>query len=158
YEHLFLQVHGKLVRDYMLDKTGGGTLSRVILVNPAISTFGYSFFTPRWLFVLAAATPVDLVGDPVIVDEAIARFDPAIVRPGDIVGIGVNSGNCLQAYRIARAARARGAHVIAGGVHATIFPDEPLEMGASAVVTGNGDLIWRQAVEDALSGHLKRRY
>jgi radical SAM superfamily enzyme YgiQ (UPF0313 family) len=133
-------------------------LARVILINPSLSSFGYSFFTPRWLFVLASATPVDLVGDPIIVDEALSCFDPGMVRAGDIVGIGINSGNCLQGYRIVRAVRARGADAIVGGVHATIFPDEPLEMGASAVVTGNGDLVWRHVVEDALGGRLKKKY
>ena len=32
---------------------------RVFLVNPAVATIGYSFITPRWLFVIAAATPVE---------------------------------------------------------------------------------------------------
>jgi len=58
-----------------------------------MSTLGYSVITPRWLFVIAQATPRDMVGDPVIVDEAIAPFDPAIVEPGDIVGIGISTGN-----------------------------------------------------------------
>jgi hypothetical protein len=36
-----------------------------------MTTFGYSFFTPRWLFVIAQATPADVVGDPLVVDESI---------------------------------------------------------------------------------------
>ena len=31
------------------------------------------------------------------------------------------------------------------------IPDEPLEMGADAVVTGNGDLVWAKVVKDAES-------
>lgn len=58
-------------------------MSRVILVNPALSTMGYSVITPRWLFVIAQATPRDLVGDPILIDEAIEKFDPGLVRPGD---------------------------------------------------------------------------
>src|SRR5580704_6809519 len=122
-----------------------------------MSTLGYSVITPRWLFVLAQATPTDIIGDPVVVDEAIAPFDPAIVNPGDIVGIGISTGNCLAGYRALREAKARGAIVIVGGIHATIFPDEPLEMGADAVVTGNGDVVWPKVVEDALAGRLQRR-
>jgi hypothetical protein len=45
-----------------------------------------------------------------------------------------------------------------GGIHPTIFPDEPLEMGADAVVTGNGDIVWKQVIKDALDGRLQRRY
>jgi len=108
--------------------------------------------------VLAQATPVDLVGDPVIVDEAIKRFDARLVRPGDIVGVGIASANCMAGYRVVREARSKGATVIVGGVHATLFPDEPLEMGANGVVTGNGDVIWRQVVEDALTHRLRQHY
>src|SRR5439155_289991 len=45
-----------------------------------------------------------------------------------------------------------------GGIHPTIFPDEPLEMGADAVVTGNGDVVWAEVIKDALRHTLKRRY
>jgi len=121
-------------------------------------TVGYSVITPRWLFVIAQATPTDEVGDPVIVDEALAPFDPSIVSSGDIVGIGISTGNCLPGYRAMREAKARGATVIMGGIHATIFPDEPLEMGADSVVTGNGDLVWPQVIRDALRGRLQKRY
>jgi tRNA A37 methylthiotransferase MiaB len=119
---------------------------------------GYSVITPRWLFVLAQATPVDLVGDPKIVDESLVRFDAKGVRPGDIVGIGISTGNCQAGYRVLREAKAKGATVIVGGIHATIFPDEPLEMGADAVVTGNGDIVWSAAVSDALNHKLQKRY
>lgn len=138
--------------------TNGAQLPKVILLNPSMSTLGYSVITPRWLFVIAQATPRDVVGDPVIVDEAIAPFDPAIVNPGDIVGIGISTGNCLPGYRALREAKGRGAVVIMGGIHATIFPDEPLEMGADSVVTGNGDAVWPQVIQDALGGRLQKRY
>jgi radical SAM superfamily enzyme YgiQ (UPF0313 family) len=133
-------------------------MPKVILVNPSMSTMGYSFITPRWLFVIAQATPVDLVGDPIIVDESIERFNSDIVSAGDIVGIGISSGNCIPGYRVLREAKLRGAKVIVGGIHATIFPDEPLEMGADAVVTGNGDIVWRKAIRDALDDRLQKNY
>ncbi len=133
-------------------------MAKAILVNPSNSTVGYSFITPRWLFVLAQATPVELVGEPILVDETIKRFDPEIVRPGDIVGIGISTGNCIPGYRVLREAKSRGATVIVGGIHATIFPDEPLEMGADAVVTGSGEAVWGSAIRDAMMGNLQRKY
>ena len=123
-----------------------------------MSTPGYSFITPRWLYVIAQATPVDLVGDPILVDESIEKFNPEIVEPGDIVGIGITTGNCIPGYAVMKAAKAKGAKVIVGGIHATIFPDEPLEMGADAVVTGNGEVAWNNAVRDAVAGKLQRKY
>ncbi len=119
---------------------------------------GYSFITPRWLYVIAQATPQELAGDPIIVDEVIERFDASMIERGDVVGVGINTGNCVAGYRIVREAKNRGATVIVGGIHATIFPEEPLEMGADAVVTGNGDLVWQQAVEDAIRGNVRCKY
>jgi len=133
-------------------------MPKVILVNPSQSTAGYSFITPRWLYVLAQATPVELVGDPILVDESIERFDPDILSPGDIVGIGISSGNCLPGYRVLKEAKLKGATVIMGGIHATIFPEESLRMGADAVVTGGGDVIWPTVIKDALENHLQRQY
>jgi radical SAM superfamily enzyme YgiQ (UPF0313 family) len=134
-------------------------MPKVILVNPALSTAGYSFITPRWLYVMAQATPVDLVGDPILVDESIERFNPEqLVEPGDIVGISISSGNCMPGYRVLDEAKRNGATVIMGGIHTTIFPDEPLRMGADAVVTGGGDVIWRQVIQDALDKRLQARY
>ena len=51
---------------------------RVYLVNPSHSSFGVAVITPRWLFVLAAATPRSY-GDPVLVDESLEQFDLAVV-------------------------------------------------------------------------------
>lgn len=133
-------------------------MPKVILVNPSTFTAGYNFITPRWLFVLAQATPPELIGDPVIVDEAVERFDAELVCPGDIVGIGTTSATCLAGYRVVREAKSKGATVIMGGIHTTIFPDEPLEMGADAVVTGNGDVIWRRVIEDAITHRLQKHY
>jgi hypothetical protein len=131
---------------------------RVFLVNPAWSRLGYSVITPRWLFVMAQATPRDVVGEPLLIDEAIAKFDLGAVYPGDIVEIGISTGNCRAGYDIVRQAKLKGATVIVGGIHPTIFPDEPLEMGADAVVTGNGDLVWPKVVKDVFDHRLQKKY
>ena len=133
-------------------------MGKVVLVNPANTTVGFSVITPRWLFVIAGATPTGLVGDPVIIDEPVTRFNPEDVGPGDIVGVGIHTGNCRPGYRVVTEAKKRGATVIVGGIHPTIFPDEPLEMGADAIVKGGGDLVWSSIIKDALDGRLQRVY
>jgi len=130
----------------------------VRLVNPSDNSFGTAVITPRWLFVLAAATPRS-AGDPVLVDESLEAIDPETIAAGDIVGISVHTGNALRGYEVGRMARARGAWVVFGGIHATLFPEEVLERGEGhAVVKGDGDVVWGQAVADCLAGAPKQIY
>ncbi len=131
---------------------------RVHLVNPSDHSFGTAVITPRWLFVLAAATP-HAVGDPILVDESLEQIEPESIVPGDIVGISVHTGNALRGYEVGRMARKRGAWVIYGGIHATLFPEEALESGqAHAVVKGDGDIVWGKVVADCLAGKVSRVY
>ena len=130
----------------------------VHLINPSHLAFGVGVITPRWLYVLAAATPRQF-GDPLITDETLEVLDPATIQPGDIVGIGIHTGNALRGYEVGRLARERGAWVVFGGIHATLFPDEPLALGAAhAVVKGDGDIAWGQAVNDCVAGAPKKIY
>ena len=131
---------------------------RVHLINPSRVSFGVAVITPRWLYVLAAATGKTW-GDPSLVDETLEPLDPTIIKAGDVVGIGVHSGNARRGYEIGRLARERGAWVVYGGIHATLFPDEARDAGAGhAVVRGDGDVIWEQVVRDCVAGHPEPLY
>jgi radical SAM superfamily enzyme YgiQ (UPF0313 family) len=131
---------------------------RVHLVNPSDIAFGTAVITPRWLYVLAGATPAGY-GDPVIVDETLEPFDARTVSPGDVVGIGIHTGNALRGYRVGHLARGRGAFVVFGGIHTGLFPDEVRAHGqAHAVVTGDGDAVWAQVLADCRRGAPAPRY
>ena len=131
---------------------------RIHLINPSDVSFGVAVITPRWLYVLAAATPREY-GDPHIVDETLEQLDFDAIGPGDVVGIGIHTLNALRGYEVGRAAKARGAHVIYGGIHSTLYPDEVFEHGgASAVVKGDGDRMWPAAITDLLAGKAQRIY
>ena len=130
----------------------------VHLVNPSDNSFGTAVITPRWLFVLAAATPA-FAGDPILVDESIEQILPESIQSGDIVGISVHTGNALRGYEVGRLARERGAWVVYGGIHATLFPEECFELGhAHSVVKGDGDVAWGLAVSDCTLGKPQRMY
>jgi radical SAM superfamily enzyme YgiQ (UPF0313 family) len=130
----------------------------VFLVNPSDHSFGTAVITPRWLYVLAAATPPSF-GDPVIVDETLEALEPSNLQAGDFVGIGIHTGNALRGYEVGRVARERGAWVVYGGIHATLYPEEALERGhAHSVVKGDGDVVWSKVLQACVEGKPDRIY
>jgi radical SAM superfamily enzyme YgiQ (UPF0313 family) len=131
---------------------------RVHLINPSDVSFGTAVITPRWLYVLAAATPARF-GDPCLVDETLEALDPELIQAGDVVGIGIHTANALRGYRIGKIARERGAHVVFGGIHATLYPKEAHELGgAHAVVKGDGDVVWSRVLSDCSDGTMQPVY
>jgi radical SAM superfamily enzyme YgiQ (UPF0313 family) len=125
---------------------------RIHLVNPSDVSFGTAVITPRWLYVLAAATPASF-GDPVLVDETLEPVEPSDIHSGDIVGIGIHTANALRGYEIGKMARERGAYVVFGGIHATLYPAEAHELGAAhAVVRGDGDVVWASVLSACSRG------
>src|SRR6266566_8745996 len=106
---------------------------KVHLINPSALSFGVGVITPRWLYVLAAATP-EQYGDPIISDETLDPWNPTTVSRGDVVGIGIHTGNALQGYEIGKVARERGAYVVFGGIHATLYPEEAASIGCAHAV------------------------
>jgi radical SAM superfamily enzyme YgiQ (UPF0313 family) len=131
---------------------------RVHLVNPSDLSFGVGVITPRWLYVLAGATPAAF-GQPLVTDETLEQIDLSTIDPGDVVGIGIHTGNALRGYAVGKAARERGAFVVFGGIHATLYPNEGLERGgAHAVVKGDGDLAWGRVLADCVAGRVQPVY
>lgn len=131
---------------------------RIHLVNPSDVSFGVAVITPRWLYVLAAATPARF-GDPRVVDETLEQLDVEAIAPGDIVGIGIHTLNALRGYEVGRIAKARGAHVVFGGIHSTLYPEEVFEHGhASAVVKGDGENVWGRVIDELQAGTAQRIY
>jgi radical SAM superfamily enzyme YgiQ (UPF0313 family) len=128
------------------------------LVNPSDTSFGTAVITPRWLYVLAAATAKSF-GEPEICDETLEHLNLERIHRGDVVGIGIHTGNALRGYEVGRAVRQRGAWVVFGGIHATLYPEEPFERGgAHAVVKGDGDIVWNRVLRDCSAGNPERLY
>jgi hypothetical protein len=53
----------------------------VHLVNPSSVSFGTAVITPRWQYVIVAATP-RTCGDPMLVDETLFQMDPDRIQQG----------------------------------------------------------------------------
>jgi radical SAM superfamily enzyme YgiQ (UPF0313 family) len=108
---------------------------------------------PLALPYLAALTPPDWKVK--LVDELLEEVP--LEEPVDVVAITTHTMTSLRAYDLADAFRKRGVKVILGGPHAYFFSPEAAEH-ADAVGIGEGELIWRQMLEDAASGRLQATY
>ena len=75
----------------------------------------------------------------------------------DVVALSFFSGFAAEAYRIADSFRHKGKIVIAGGPHATFWPELTLEH-CDAVITGEAESVWAQVLADAAVGRLLPRY
>ena len=96
-------------------KTGTRVCSMPVLISPAgVQTVGYSNENPGGYGEFMRLTEG--------FDETLDLFDPSTVQPGDVVGIGIHTGNALRGYEVGKAARDRGAWVVYGGIHAHAVP------------------------------------
>jgi hypothetical protein len=131
---------------------------RVHLVSPSHISFGVAVITPRWLFVLAGGHVGHMGRSGALRRDARAVRLPWC-RQATSSASASTPGNALRGYEVGRAARERGAHVVFGGIHATLYPDEAHELGgAHAVVKGDGDTIWARVVQDCVDGTPQRVY
>ena len=78
----------------------------------------------------------------------------AQIKP-DVIGITLVTPLVKGAYRLASALHSCGAKLIAGGPHATLLPEEPLDHGFDAVVVGEGERTIVEAIE-AVLGNVPR--
>ena len=126
----------------------------VHLVNPSHLSFGIGVITPRWLFVLGAATPA-AYGPPHIVDETLEPLDLDTIKAGDIVGIGIHTGNALRGYEIGTAARAAGRDVSSSAAFTPRCIQTRRTNSAARTPSsrGDGDVVWPLVLADAARGH-----
>jgi radical SAM superfamily enzyme YgiQ (UPF0313 family) len=75
----------------------------------------------------------------------------------DLVAISFFSGFARRAYEVADAYRALGVRVVAGGPHASYWPEEALAHFDSVVI-GEADEAWPRLIADAERGRLERAY
>jgi len=87
-----------------------------------------------------------------------AEWDPVPYNEDfDIIGITVTTFVSQRVCEMASKFRSTGSKVVLGGVHASIMPEECLEH-ADAVVVGEAEYVWKNVLEDAEAGSLKKIY
>ncbi len=90
-----------------------------------------------------------------IVDENVEPL--ALNTDCDVVGITFMTALAPRAYEIAREFRSRGKTVIGGGYHATLCPEEATGH-FDAIIAGDAEGAWEQALEDVAAGRLRKIY
>jgi len=114
--------------------------------------------TPRWLYVLAAATPLSY-GTPILVDETLATTDPETIAAGDVVGISIHTGNALRGYELARLrASAERMWFSAASMPRCIRKKQLNWVAPHAVVKGDGDVAWARVLNDCAQGKPETLY
>ena len=112
----------------------------------------FSKFPPLNLAIIAALTPDNFNVE--IIDE---QFEEFVYQEADLVGITAFTAQVKNAYDIANIYRRKGVHVIMGGAHVSIFPDEAMKY-ADTIVTGESESIWPKVIQDFENNSLKKRY
>lgn len=87
------------------------------------------------------------------------QVDPLPLQTdADLVALSFFSGFAPEAYRLAQHFKAQGKQVVAGGPHATFWPEEALAHGFDAVVVGEAESVWAEMLADAEQKKLKPIY
>ncbi len=102
---------------------------------------------------LAAITPAP--HKVTIVDENVEELH--IPDDTDLVAITTYTRNVQRGYKIADECRARGIPVVMGGIHVSFMIEEALQH-CDAVVSGEGEALWPQILEDVQNDDLKPVY
>jgi radical SAM superfamily enzyme YgiQ (UPF0313 family) len=120
----------------------------------AENKFVPGFFHPNLaLLTLAALTPEDI--DIKIIDE---RVEDVNFEEGfDVVGITMMTAQALRGYEIADEFRRRGVHVVLGGIHATVMPEEARNH-CDTLIAGEAENTWRQFLKEFRNGSPREVY
>ncbi len=137
---------------------------RITLILPRAGIYRYGTgafskfirYSPMTLPTLAALVPPELHAKVEMFDEGAEAIRPESIQ-ADIVGITGITGASQRMYAYADYFRSRGAHVVLGGVHATLMPEEAAAH-ADTVITGHAFETWPQFLRDFKAGSPRKRY
>lgn len=113
----------------------------------------YSLFPPLGLATLAGYFSDE--DEVVLQDQHVEKLD--LSDTPDLVCIQVYVTNAYRAYDIADSYRARGVHVVMGGLHVTSLPEEASQH-ADTIILGPGEEAFPRFVEDFRNGNPQKRY
>jgi radical SAM superfamily enzyme YgiQ (UPF0313 family) len=148
----------------------GRTLRKICLINPRREVWARNeritealknshrflkawYSPPLSLLTVAGLTPAGV--EVVLVQEDFEEVDFAAEY--DLVGITAMIQNAARAYEIAAGFRARGVHVVIGGIHATVLAEEA-SRHADTVIVGEAEELWPRFLRDFEGGRPQSIY
>src|SRR5437773_7539656 len=139
-----VRIYNERLRRFGITLPGFVERARVIASMPSLG-----------LLTLAAVTPEDFA----LSYRECPEFEPEALAAAsfDVVAISSFTAKSDVMYQIADFYRARGTTVILGRLHCTLVPGEAAEH-ADAVVVGEGERLWPQALLDWRAGRLQKLY
>jgi len=133
---------------------------RLLLVQASHLTGDGKVFRSRHLLypglalpIIASLTPGDV--DIEIVNDYSERID--YDDEADLVAITAMTPQAPRAFQIAEGFRRRGAKVVMGGFHASLFPEEAVKH-CDAICVGEAEDVWPRMWRDFLDGKLEGIY
>ncbi len=131
---------------------------KLLLINPAniykkgiANTEDYSV-PPMSLGIMAALTPDHW--DIKILDENLGEFE---FVDADLVGFTALTSQATRAYELAHIYRQKNIKTVMGGIHASMMPEEASKY-VDILVTGEGESVWPQLIDDFEKDQLKEKY
>ena len=121
--------------------------------NPKRSIFSKFQYPSLTLQQIAGVTPKEHYVK--IIDERYEDID--FSKNYDLVGISCLTYNSLRGYEISEKFRRKGIHVIFGGYHASLLPEE-VKKHCDSVVIGEAEITWPLLLKDYANGKLKPFY
>jgi len=130
---------------------------RILLIQPSDANYRYSgnfnrtiTYAPLTLPTLAGLVPRELDADIRLCDEGVQPSNYPL-DGWDVVGISGVTSSIPRAYELAAKFRERGAHVVMGGAHTSLNPDESA-LHADTVVAGCGERAWPEILKIIANG------
>lgn len=133
------------------------TWSRTSRIKEALdgsNAYLKAYYTPSLsMLTVAAITPGDIAVSYVDENFEEINYDADY----DIVGITAMTQEALHAYEIAAEFRKRGVHVVMGGIHASVMPEECARF-VDTVIVGEAERLWPQFLADYEHGRERKIY
>lgn len=137
---------------------------KILFITPYDNNYKYktSFtksltYMPLTMPYLAALTPKSICTQFKAVDEGVEVCDYEKLPFYDVVAITSVTSSVLRGYELAAFFKKKGSHVVMGGHHVSLIPQEAI-LYADTILTGPADRIWVEFLNDFLCGKTKQIY